>query len=150
MHLLLNPNGEIGRSQWWAGEAASLVAGLMGLTFMSGASIHQAGAVISLAGFGAFLLAIWVHLAVSAKRFRDHGFSPWWALIWFLPWFGWLAQIVMCGIMPSEARRNRSKWAHYHPPESAAAPVFAPRLPAADPNRPRLAGDRLTTPGGRR
>ncbi len=40
-------------------------------------------------------------LAIACRRLRDGGFSPWWILIWLIPFIGWIALLIMC-LFPSK------------------------------------------------
>ena len=50
----------------------------------------------------ASLALAWVSFASVVRRFHDRGKSGWWALLYFMPFIGWLWIIIECGLLPGK------------------------------------------------
>lgn len=119
----LTPLGRIRREAYWGACAASA------LLF---------GAALAAAGNSAVLAAISLALLVcaSARRLRDAGAAPGWALLLLAPGLN-AAAILVFGLLPSQASETRARKAPtaagVHSPALSAmsgAPAFAPELDA--------------------
>jgi len=53
------------------------------------------------------LASLWTTIAVTARRFRDLGQSPWMTLLLLVPLIGELWVFVVCGFFPNSKQRNR-------------------------------------------
>jgi len=54
-----------------------------------------------------FCLALLVpSLAAGARRLHETGRTGWWQLLWFVPFFGWIACIVLLALPPRTATRS--------------------------------------------
>ena len=59
-------------------------------------------------GFTVLALAsLWATVAVTARRFRDLGQSPWMTLLLLVPLIGELWVFVVCGFFSNPKQRNR-------------------------------------------
>lgn len=142
----LTPLGRIRREAYWGACAASAL--------LFGAALAAAGnsavlvfrsswAALDASGWGflvvgAVLAAISLALLVcaSARRLRDAGAAPGWALLLLAPGLN-AAAILVFGLLPSQASETRARKAPtaagVHSPALSAmsgAPAFAPELDA--------------------
>ena len=53
------------------------------------------------------ILMVWFLFALAARRFRDRGKRPWWALIILVPYVGWLWILVECGFLKGTPGDNK-------------------------------------------
>jgi uncharacterized membrane protein YhaH (DUF805 family) len=117
MNLLFGFSGRIGRGQWWLGQLA-----IVGVLFLGGMLIVMGAgtsAVDQIAANGSVLLvvlativlAVWINLACTVKRFHDRDKSGFWVLIIFVPYIGGIWQIVECGFLSGSPGSN-----NYGPP----------------------------------
>ena len=110
LELFLSPLGRIGRAQWWIAQTLSWTILLGGGTVFS-ISIFDYGwltdpfsqfqILFSDPNFTPFiLLAFWINLSSTVKRFHDRGMSGWWSMIMFIPLFGaaWLTRACGFGL----------------------------------------------------
>lgn len=100
---LFSFSGRSDRFEWWV---TTLVADLVAqLSFIFGLVALQSGSTFRyLLSGGLFLcvvLALWISIAVSARRFRDRGRSPWLLLAGLVPLAGWLWYFIECGLLPA-------------------------------------------------
>jgi uncharacterized membrane protein YhaH (DUF805 family) len=65
------------------------------------------------------LALAWVSFASVVRRMHDRGKSGWWALLYFVPFIGWVWLLIECGFLPGK-------------PQARPAPVFTP-MPAPAP-----------------
>ena len=61
--------------------------------------VYTASIILSIA-------TMWVMLAVTAKRFRDCGYSPWYTLTAGIPVAGVFFILVVCGFFLSQGLKN--------------------------------------------
>ena len=73
----------------------------------------------------ATLALAWVSFASVVRRFHDRGKSGWWALLYFMPFIGWLWIIIECGLLPGKPAAT-----YPNNPALAPAPTPAPSKPA--------------------
>ena len=116
MNLMFGFSGRIGRLQWWLGQLAIVGVLFFGaiLVYMSiDASIspsslkaaHLSASAIVVIG-AAILLATWINIATTVKRFHDRNKSGFWFLIVLVPYIGSLWQIVECGFLSGTPGTN--------------------------------------------
>ena len=124
MNLLFGFSGRIGRSQWWLAQLAialilGLGAGVVYVIAINGAPLPnpdprkltgELGSVL-LVVLATIVLALWVNLASTVKRFHDRDKSGFWCLIFLIPYIGAIWQIVECGCLPGSRGSN-----NYGPP----------------------------------
>ena len=99
--LLFSVEGRIPRRKYW-----------LGLVFMWGLFI--AGGTLGYAmtgsddgyGLGA-VFALWPAIAVNAKRLHDHNASGWWQTLFFIPFVGPIAAIIVQGMIAGKPTANR-------------------------------------------
>lgn len=106
---ILSLQGRASRSDWW-------------ITTISGAVLAQIAFVIAIiARFqetgtnwlwftGAViggLVAWWATIAVTARRFRDRGDSPWMTLLLAIPVLGGIWILIVCGFLPNPNQAPR-------------------------------------------
>jgi uncharacterized membrane protein YhaH (DUF805 family) len=117
MNLLFGLSGRIGRLKWWLAQLA-------------GGCVLLLGAVLIIASIGAarpeldelppsvfviiaatLVLAVWINVACTVKRFHDRNKSGFWFFIVFVPYIGGLWQLVECGFLAGTPASN-----NYGPP----------------------------------
>jgi|13_taG_2_1085334.scaffolds.fasta_scaffold07568_7 uncharacterized membrane protein YhaH (DUF805 family) len=87
--------GTVRRQEYWG---TSLLGGLIHIVAML--VMVGLGAILTVNELGMILLIpliisnIWIHAAVAAKRCRDIGINPWWAVCNFMPYIGFVTFIV--------------------------------------------------------
>jgi uncharacterized membrane protein YhaH (DUF805 family) len=50
---------------------------------------------------------IWIHLAITVKRFHDMNKSGWWVLLDLIPYLGTAAIVVLCGFFSGTKEANK-------------------------------------------
>lgn len=95
-----------GRLEWWITTVSVSV--LFQIAFVialisTGEAPWLKWLLLVLAVLGMFA-CLWVGLAVTARRFRDRGDSPWMTLILAVPVLGELWVLVVCGFLPERGR----------------------------------------------
>ncbi len=111
MSFLFGFSGRVGRLQWWGVQLATTILffaiSLSMIPFIK--DLENTGSNVSYAPFIAFLaavvLAIWINLAVTVKRYHDRDKSGSWLFIAFVP-FGGLWQLVECGFFSGTPGQN--------------------------------------------
>ena len=53
------------------------------------------------------VLLVWISFASIVRRLHDRDKSGWWAVLYLLPFIGWLWLVIECGFLPG----RRSRWA---------------------------------------
>ncbi|MBI2994385.1 MAG: DUF805 domain-containing protein [Gammaproteobacteria bacterium] len=117
---LLSFNGRLNRQPWWIlGISVSAVAVVLqvvvSITLGTVSAPGEAGAPPGMAGGGlagiivliVSLAALWINLALTAKRFHDRDKSAWWILIGLIPVVGALWILVDCGFLKGTEGDNR-------------------------------------------
>lgn len=117
---LFSLQGEANRADWWivtiVGVSVAQVALILALLeALKGADASWFGVV---AGMVAGLAGIWTVIAVTVRRFRDRGESPWMVLVALIPIVGELWILLACGILPNP-RRTRKRTIVRHVTRSA-------------------------------
>lgn len=103
-------SGRADRFEWWWVSMLSDLGMQLGAIFgvVCMASGEWGGRLAALGCFVFALVCLWASLAVSVRRMRDRGRSPWWLLLVLVPVVGWVWLVVECGFLSSpEARVPR-------------------------------------------
>lgn len=107
MKSIFKFTGRADRFEWWATSVITGVVSQVAIIFIAFSSFEDGDNLltsISLALIGAS--SVWILLAVTAKRFRDCGYSPWLTLLGVIP-FVCLGVVVICGFVPGKCLRKR-------------------------------------------
>lgn len=106
-YLLTSFEGRINRAKFWAGVGVLFVAGLIAnvLDFILGLQIGGTDG-IGVLGLLFTLAAIYLALALYAKRWHDRNKSGWWSLIVLVPVLGPIWIIVELGILEGTRGAN--------------------------------------------
>lgn len=114
-HLWIS--GRSSRAEWWRVHIICAVLAVVLEHMMVAQLAPRPGATgmqpISLLWPIASLALAWVSFASVVRRMHDRGKSGWWALLYFVPFIGWLWLIIECGFLPSK-------------PAAQAVPAFTP------------------------
>lgn len=102
MHLF-SFSGRSDRFEWWVVSVISDLAAQLCLIFGL-LSLHSDAAPRYLQAGGLFLgvvAALWTSIAVSVRRMRDRGRSPWLLAAGLVPVVGWIWYLIECGFLPA-------------------------------------------------
>lgn len=109
MNKYFSFDGLTARSEYWATTiiilVGSVVSGFIGGFFGGvGSSLESSGLVAFglISMFIGLIACFWASLAVTARRCRDAGITPWWALTLLLPYISIIAIIVFGCIATEE------------------------------------------------
>jgi uncharacterized membrane protein YhaH (DUF805 family) len=114
--LLFSFQGRIKRAKFWlvhlimwviVAVAFGAVLGGAAMSSDPTAALESVGIVGGLVLLVIYILAIWVGLAVAAKRWHDRNKSAWWILIVFVPVVGGLWYLIECGFLPGTTGPNK-------------------------------------------
>ncbi len=115
--LFFGFQGRVRRSTWWLTRIAIMAALYLPLVIVSpllrptaasgDSAISPVMGVFVLVWIIAFIPAIWIDLAVTAKRWHDRGKSGWWTLISFIPLIGGIWMFIECGCLDGIHGSNR-------------------------------------------
>jgi uncharacterized membrane protein YhaH (DUF805 family) len=102
--------GRIGRQTYWMHYLALigifLVVGILtGLASSASPGSIAASAMVILMGLF-YILAIWVSIALSVKRWHDRNKSGWWVLIGFVPIIGGFWVLIENGFLVGDEAAN--------------------------------------------
>lgn len=75
--------GRIGRGEWWTLSILTILIALFGLLL-----VIRGSGVNDVVGVGLMLIAYWITLAATVKRWHDRDKSGAWLFIGFVPWVG--------------------------------------------------------------
>lgn len=110
MPTMFSFQGRADRGDWWtitlAGGLLAQVAAIVAFI-----SIYQDGGSNRLVGGVSLLVvlpALWSTVAVTARRFRDLGMSPWLTLLMLVPLLGELGILIVCGFFPGTSSAKRT------------------------------------------
>jgi len=96
-----NFSGVASRQQYWAVLVIAFVIGMIGsLPLLFFASLGTAAFIIASLAF--FVILTWCVLATSVRRSRDAGISPWWALLYFIPYAN-VVLIIVAGVLKTKS-----------------------------------------------
>ena len=71
------------------------------------AALQSVGPVDGLILLVVYVLALWIGLAIAAKRWHDRNKSAWWILIVFVPVVGGLWYLIECGFLKGTTGPNK-------------------------------------------
>jgi uncharacterized membrane protein YhaH (DUF805 family) len=142
--VLFSFNGRISRKYYWYVFLIALAVEFvyMGVIFGSNPDALTSGDVSAMSPIAALcavplaIVAVWVGLAVSIKRWHDRGKSGWWILIGLIPVIGNIWVLVECGFLPGTDGVNQYGVANQLPTDPYTQTGAPPPLPAATPNLP--------------
>lgn len=108
MTHLFSFSGKSDRFEWWVittitnlAAQLCLIFGFMSLHSDASLRYLQAGAL-----FFGVVVALWMSVAVSVRRFRDRERSPWLLLAGLMPVVGWIWYFIECGFLPAPGVRG--------------------------------------------
>src|ERR1044071_1301694 len=114
--LLFSFQGRINRAKFWLVHVAmwvlvaivfSVILGSAAMSSDPQAALQSVGAVGGLILLIVYILALWIGLAVAAKRWHDRNKSAWWILIVFVPAVGGLWYLIECGFLKGTTGPNK-------------------------------------------
>jgi uncharacterized membrane protein YhaH (DUF805 family) len=114
--LLFSFQGRINRAKFWLVHVvmwivvAIVFAAIFGSAAMSTdpqAALQSVGVVGGIIFLIVYVLAIWIGLAIAAKRWHDRNKSAWWILIVFVPAVGGLWYLIECGFLRGTTGPNK-------------------------------------------
>lgn len=109
MTSILKFTGTSDRFEWWATSLITGVVAQVAILFIAFSSFEDGGNFLtSIALGGIAWLAVWITAAVTAKRFRDCGYSPWLTLLGVIPFVCFIV-VAVCGFVPGKRLRKRKR-----------------------------------------
>jgi uncharacterized membrane protein YhaH (DUF805 family) len=114
--LLFSFQGRVNRAKFWLVHVVMWVVvlvvfgAILGSAAVSSdpqAALQSVGAVGGLILLVVYVLALWIGLAVAAKRWHDRNKSAWWILIVFVPVVGGLWYLIECGFLKGTTGVNK-------------------------------------------
>jgi uncharacterized membrane protein YhaH (DUF805 family) len=114
--LLFSFQGRINRAKFWLVHVAmwvlvaivfSVILGSAAMSSDPQAALQSVGAVGGLILLVVYILALWIGLAIAAKRWHDRNKSAWWILIVFVPVVGPLWYLIECGFLKGTTGANK-------------------------------------------
>jgi uncharacterized membrane protein YhaH (DUF805 family) len=123
-HLWIS--GRSSRAEWWRVHIVCAVLAVMFEHVMTTQLAPRNGVMppITLLWPLASLALAWISVAGVVRRFHDRGKSGWWALLYFLPFIGWLWILIECGFLPG---KPAAQVPAFTPPPAPAKPAPASR-----------------------
>jgi uncharacterized membrane protein YhaH (DUF805 family) len=115
MQSLVQLSGRVNRAKFWLVHIAmwivrqSWFGAVLGSAAMSSdpqAALQSVGVVGGLILLVVYILALWIGLAIAAKRWHDRNKSAWWILIVFVPAVGGLWYLIECGFLKGTPGTN--------------------------------------------
>src|SRR5882672_10497922 len=106
--LLFSFQGRVNRAKFWLVHVVMWVVILVVFAAIFGsaavasdpqAALQSVGLIGGLILLVVYVLAIWIGLAVAAKRWHDRNKSAWWILIALVPLVGALWYLIECGFL---------------------------------------------------
>jgi uncharacterized membrane protein YhaH (DUF805 family) len=100
---ILSLQGRASRSDWWITTISGGVVAQIGFVIAIIARFQETGTnwLVFTAAIIGGLVALWTTIAVTARRFRDRGDSPWMTLLLAIPVLGEIWILIVCGFLPS-------------------------------------------------
>lgn len=89
--------GTAARSQYWGTIIISWFAVGFGIVMT-----ESGGPLVALLGLAVLVACIWCLIAVTIKRCRDAGLTPWWTVGTVIPLIGWIVAIALGVVKTSE------------------------------------------------
>jgi len=114
--LLFSFEGRINRAKFWLVHIVMWVVvlvvfgAILGSAAVSSdpqAALQSVGLVGGLILLVVYILALWIGLAIAAKRWHDRNKSAWWILIVFVPAVGALWYLIECGFLKGTTGPNK-------------------------------------------
>jgi uncharacterized membrane protein YhaH (DUF805 family) len=114
--LLFSFQGRINRAKFWLVHVVMWVVvlvvfgAILGSAAVSSdpqAALQSVGVVGGLILLVVYVLALWIGLAIAAKRWHDRNKSAWWILIVFVPVVGGLWYLIECGFLKGTTGANK-------------------------------------------
>jgi uncharacterized membrane protein YhaH (DUF805 family) len=115
-NLLFSFQGRVNRAKYWLVHVvmwivvAAVFAAIFGSAAMSSdpqAMLQSVGAIGGIILLVVYVLALWIGLAVAAKRWHDRNKSAWWILIAVVPVVGALWYLIECGFLKGTTGPNK-------------------------------------------
>ena len=115
-NLLFSFQGRVNRAKYWLVHVvmwivvAVVLAAIFGSAAMSSdpqAMLQSVGAIGGIILLVVYVLALWIGLAVAAKRWHDRNKSAWWILIAVVPVVGALWYLIECGFLKGTTGSNK-------------------------------------------
>ena len=114
--LLFSFQGRVNRAKFWLVHVVMWVvllivfSAILGSAAMSSdpqAALQSVGAVGGIILLVVYILALWIGLAIAAKRWHDRNKSAWWILIVFVPVVGPFWYLIECGFLKGTTGANK-------------------------------------------
>jgi len=114
--LLFSFEGRVNRAKFWLVHVVMWVVvlvvfgAILGSAAVSSdpqAALQSVGLVGGLILLVVYILALWIGLAIAAKRWHDRNKSAWWILIIFVPAVGGLWYLIECGFLKGTTGPNK-------------------------------------------
>jgi uncharacterized membrane protein YhaH (DUF805 family) len=114
--LLFSFQGRINRAKFWLVHVVMWVIVLVVFGAICGSAamssdpqtaLQSVGVVGGLILLVVYILAVWIGLAIAAKRWHDRNKSAWWILIVFVPVVGGLWYLIECGFLRGTTGPNK-------------------------------------------
>ena len=114
--LLFSFQGRINRAKFWLVHVAmwvvvaivfSVILGSAAMSSDPQAALQSVGAVGGIILLVVYILALWIGLAIAAKRWHDRNKSAWWILIVFVPVVGPFWYLIECGFLKGTTGPNK-------------------------------------------
>ena len=100
--------GKADRYEWWVTSIIASIVAQVSAVFAVISRLESSSmswwVFVSLAVLS--LVAIWIMLSVTARRFRDCAFSPWLTLTALVPVVGEIFILVVCGFFPTSGKKK--------------------------------------------
>ncbi len=107
--VLFSYRGRIPRSTFWLWSVA--LTGVFLLVILGVIPLMDSGGVFMAIGLviviPAFAVMTWCTMALTVKRWHDHGMSGWYALLGFIPYLGGIINFVVLGCLKGNEGGNR-------------------------------------------
>ena len=114
--LLFSFQGRVNRAKFWLVHVVMWVVILIVFSAILGSAAMSSDPQAALQSVGAggaiillvvYVLALWIGLAVAAKRWHDRNKTAWWILIVFVPVVGGLWYLIECGFLKGTTGPNK-------------------------------------------
>ena len=109
MTSIFSLKGKSDRTEWWTTTLISSLVGQLAVIFALAARYDESGSNWFI--FTGLLIlaavAIWLAVTVTARRFRDHGDSPWMTLLLLLPYIGAIVVLIICGFLANPSKKTK-------------------------------------------
>jgi len=114
--LLFSVQGRVNRAKFWLVHVVMWVVMMIAFGAILGsaavssdpqAALQSVGLVGGIVLLIVYILALWIGLAIAAKRWHDRNKSAWWILIAFVPVVGALWYLIECGFLRGTTGPNK-------------------------------------------